>query len=214
MSGLYAAGPQSGGRSPAPGRLGFVQAFLNSFFDLEKHWGQDLFATPIGLQRWLEQRGLSAGKVSRADVVRVLVIREGLRAELATHNGAPPDPALRVALREQTQGLSAAFTLDENGDVAPAPARAGVAGALGLLLAVAHESQTAGSWTRLKACPGHNCGWVFFDNSRNAGSTWCSMQVCGNREKARAYRRRSFATAPPKASLTARSGRRRRSRPG
>ena len=57
-------------------------------------------------------------------------------------------------------------------------------------MAVIHESQTAGNWTRLKTCPGHDCGWVFFDNSRNGGSTWCSMQVCGNRAKARAYRRR------------------------
>jgi predicted RNA-binding Zn ribbon-like protein len=197
MSGHYAAGPQSGGRPAGPGRLAFVQAFVNSFFDLEEHRGQDLFATPIGLQRWLEQRGLSAGKVSRADIDRVLVIREGLRAEFATHNGAPPDPARRAALREETEGLSAAFTLDENGDVAPAPACAGVAGALGLLLAVTHESQTAGTWRRLKACPGHDCGWVFFDSSRNAGGTWCSMQVCGNREKARAYRRRSRLRAQP-----------------
>lgn len=191
VSELYDAGPQSGGRPPAPGRLAFVQAFLNSFFDLEEHWGQDLFATPTGLQRWLGQRGLPLGRITRAELVRVLVIREGLRAVLAEHNGVPPDPAVRVALREATQGLSAAFTLEDGGDIAPAPACAGVAGALGLLLAVIHESQTAGSWTHLKTCPGHDCGWVFFDNSRNGGSTWCSMQVCGNREKARAYRRRS-----------------------
>jgi predicted RNA-binding Zn ribbon-like protein len=193
MSDLYDAGPQSGGRPPAPGRLAFVQAFVNSFVDLEDQSRRDLLATPAGLQRWLEQRGLAAGKVGRADLVRVLVIREGLRAELATHNGASPDPAVRAALGEATQGLSAAFTLDDDGHIAPAPAAAGVAGALGLVLAISHESQTAGSWTRLKACPGHDCGWVFFDHSRNGGSMWCSMQVCGNREKARAYRRRARA---------------------
>ena len=104
MRELYDAGPQSGGRPPAPGRLAFVQAFVNSFFDLEEHWGQDHFATPASLRRWLEQRGLSAGRVTRADVARVRVIREGLRAELAEHNGMPPDPSVRVALREATHG--------------------------------------------------------------------------------------------------------------
>ena len=195
MRELYDAGPQSGGRPPAPGRLAFVQAFVNSFFDLEEHWGQDHFATPASLRRWLEQRGLSAGRVTRADVARVRVIRDGLRAELAEHNGMPPDPSVRVALREATHGLSASFKLDDTGDIAPTPASPGVAGALGLLLAVIHESQTAGNWTRLKSCPGHDCGWAFFDNSRNGGSTWCSMQVCGNRAKARAYRRRSRDSA-------------------
>ena len=190
MRELYEAGPQSGGRPPAPGRLAFVQAFANSFFDLEEQPGQDHFATAAGVQRWLKQRGLSAGRITRADLDRVLVVRDGLRAELAEHNGKPPDPAVRAALREATRGLSASFTLDNGGDIAPAPASPGVAGALGLLMAVIHESQTDGSWTRLKTCPGHHCGWVFFDNSRNAGSTWCSMQVCGNRAKARAYRRR------------------------
>jgi len=192
---LYEAGPQSGGRPPAPGRLAFVQAFANSFFDLEEHSGQDHFATPTGLQRWLKQRGFSAGRVTRADLDRVLVVREGLRAELAEHNGKPPDLAVRAALREATRGLNASFTLDSKGDITPAPGSTGVAGALGLLMAVIHESQTDGSWTRLKSCPGHHCGWVFFDNSRNGGSTWCSMQVCGNRAKARAYRRRSRDTA-------------------
>ena len=33
-------------------------------------------------------------------------------------------------------------------------------------------------------------GWAFVDNSRNQASGWCSMQICGKRAKARAYRRR------------------------
>jgi predicted RNA-binding Zn ribbon-like protein len=64
-------------------------------------------------------------------------------------------------------------------------------GLLGLVLAVVHEAQTAERWYRLKACPGPHCGWVFYDHSRNCSSSWCSMQVCGGRDKARAYRRRS-----------------------
>ena len=62
---------------------------------------------------------------------------------------------------------------------------------VGLVVAVVAEAQAAGTWRRLKACPGKHCGWVFYDHSRSATSTWCSMAVCGGREKARAYRRRS-----------------------
>ncbi|MBX9462577.1 MAG: CGNR zinc finger domain-containing protein [Aquamicrobium sp.] len=35
---------------------------------------------------------------------------------------------------------------------------------------------------RLHACP--RCGWLFFDKSRGGKRRWCSMQTCGNREKA------------------------------
>jgi predicted RNA-binding Zn ribbon-like protein len=45
-----------------------------------------------------------------------------------------------------------------------------------------------GTWERLKAC--RNCYWSFYDYSPNRSATWCSMQICGNRQKTRAYRRR------------------------
>jgi predicted RNA-binding Zn ribbon-like protein len=190
MSALYEAGPQSGGRTPAPGRLAYVQAFANSFFDLGDDWGEDRFATPAALERWLQSRGLATGRVTAGEHGRALAIRRGLRAQFAEHNGEAPDPAARQALREAIAGLPAIYALDDHGALTPDPAVDGVTGALGLLVAIVHESQLAGTWTRLKACPGHHCGWVFYDVSRNAASTWCSMQVCGSREKARAYRRR------------------------
>jgi predicted RNA-binding Zn ribbon-like protein len=45
-----------------------------------------------------------------------------------------------------------------------------------------------GTWVRLKAC--RNCHWSFYDYSPNRSATWCSMQLCGNRTKTRAYRSR------------------------
>jgi hypothetical protein len=32
--------------------------------------------------------------------------------------------------------------------------------------------------------------WAFYDHARNRSRTWCSMDACGNRAKARAYRAR------------------------
>ena len=62
----------------------------------------------------------------------------------------------------------------------------------GRLLAIVVEAQAAGTWARLKACPAEDCHWAFYDASRNRSRTWCSMQGCGNRAKARAYRARHY----------------------
>jgi predicted RNA-binding Zn ribbon-like protein len=68
----------------------------------------------------------------------------------------------------------------------------GVAGALGVLLAIAATTMHDGSWSRLKICPGEDCGWAFYDGSRNRSGRWCSMSVCGGRAKARShYHRRT-----------------------
>lgn len=45
-------------------------------------------------------------------------------------------------------------------------------------------------WRRIKICPADDCLWAFYDESRNRSRTWCSMQVCGNRVKARTFRKR------------------------
>ncbi|MBG06432.1 MAG: hypothetical protein CMM59_20415 [Rhodospirillaceae bacterium] len=48
---------------------------------------------------------------------------------------------------------------------------------------------------RLKICPGEACGWLFLDESRNRRRTWCSMEVCGNRAKARRHYQRKTGRA-------------------
>ncbi|MEU3163931.1 ABATE domain-containing protein [Streptosporangium sp. NPDC006930] len=39
---------------------------------------------------------------------------------------------------------------------------------------------------RIRTCG--RCGWLFLDSSRGGRRRWCSMSVCGNREKARRHR--------------------------
>jgi predicted RNA-binding Zn ribbon-like protein len=39
---------------------------------------------------------------------------------------------------------------------------------------------------RLRSCP--RCGWLFLDTSRGGKRRWCSMRVCGNREKVSRHR--------------------------
>lgn len=47
---------------------------------------------------------------------------------------------------------------------------------------------TSDDLNRMKRCS--NCGWVFVDNSKNKSRRWCSMEICGNRVKARRYARK------------------------
>ena len=62
------------------------------------------------------------------------------------------------------------------------------------IVAIVIDAVAAGRWRRLRACP--DCGWVFYDTSRNARRTWCSMTAaggargCGSIAKTRAYRAR------------------------
>jgi predicted RNA-binding Zn ribbon-like protein len=41
----------------------------------------------------------------------------------------------------------------------------------------------------IRACPGHDCGWLFLDP--RGRRRWCTMAVCGNRAKARRHAART-----------------------
>ena len=81
-----------------------------------------------------------------------------------------------------------AVALDDDGRTALAPARGGVDGAVATLLGILHEAQLTGQWPRLKGC--RQCGYAFFDRSKNRSAAWCAMAICGNRTKNRVYYRR------------------------
>jgi predicted RNA-binding Zn ribbon-like protein len=182
--------PQPGGREPAPGELALLQAFFNSNYDLELEHGADLFATPTALSRWLERRGFPAARtdsLTERDVRRAAAVREGLRG-LAGGGSAVSSLA---ALNEAAAGavIEARFT-PSGPSFVPGEGRP-LDQALAIVLAIAATAMIDGSWARLKVCPGVDCGWVFYDHSRNQSGRWCSMAVCGGRAKARAaYRRR------------------------
>jgi predicted RNA-binding Zn ribbon-like protein len=50
---------------------------------------------------------------------------------------------------------------------------------------------TSGVLPRVRRCAASTCAWLFLDRSRNGTRRWCDMTVCGNREKARRFHRRS-----------------------
>ena len=48
---------------------------------------------------------------------------------------------------------------------------------------------------RVKQCPGHGCGWIFLDLTKNRNRRWCEMEICGSRNKVRRYHQRRRAAA-------------------
>ncbi|MBG6133432.1 putative RNA-binding Zn ribbon-like protein [Aquimarina sp. EL_43] len=49
----------------------------------------------------------------------------------------------------------------------------------------AHELLMSEEIDRVKECG--NCGWIYFDSSKNRCRKWCNMDTCGNEVKARKY---------------------------
>lgn len=185
--------PQPGSRAPAPGQLALLQAFLNSHFDLVEHWGADLLASPEDLRTWLAARRLIApgDRLAEADVSRTLTVREALRALIASQANAGPGLGAEAQRRLNAAVTGASLELRLAGGPVLVPTGAGaIDRALGVLLGLATGAMLDGTWSRLKSCPGRHCGWVFYDRSRNNSGRWCSMTVCGGREKSRSHYRR------------------------
>ena len=168
-----------------------VLDFVNTWHRLE---ADDALTTPDALAGWLRERDLLSGAaISPAELREAKEVREALRTLLLANNDVDVDTAPAVELLDRAARrarLEPSF-----GRAALVPAAGGAAGAVGRLLAVAHAAMADGSWPRLKACRARDCEWAFADHARNHSRAWCSMRVCGNREKVRSYRERHQSTS-------------------
>ncbi|HYZ79206.1 MAG TPA: CGNR zinc finger domain-containing protein [Gaiellaceae bacterium] len=156
----------------APEPLRLVQRFVNT---VDHEHGREWIGTTAELADFL------GCEETEVDVERAHEIREALRMLLRANNGAPLDTYALGAVNRAAAELR--LELDEGGRVVVA-----AGDPLGRLVAVAFGAMLEGTWPRLKAC--RNCKWAFYDYSKNRAASWCSMQLCGNRLKTRAYRSR------------------------
>lgn len=143
-----------------------VLGFLNTL-DVEDD--TDVLRSEREWQTWARSKGLRPGPLPEARAVR-----DALRAAV----GDPDATAARVET-DVPVALDRGHPVLEARDVR------------GAVLAAAARLAVLGVWERVKICPADDCRWAFFDRSRNRSRTWCSMRVCGNREKARTWRERT-----------------------
>jgi predicted RNA-binding Zn ribbon-like protein len=180
---------EPGGRPKAPGRLELLQRFINTHnHDFPRDW--DRIGTPEKAQAWLRQKRLvgPGDRISDADVARLRELREAIRALVIANQGGRPAAAAADIVRRVSGTAQLGVAVDDTGRTALEPMRGGVDGAVATLLGILHEAQLTGQWSRLKGC--RQCGYAFFDRSKNRSAAWCAMSICGNRTKNRAYYRR------------------------
>jgi predicted RNA-binding Zn ribbon-like protein len=185
---------EPGGRPKAPGRLELLQRFVNTYnHDLPREW--DRIGTAAKARQWLREKGLiaSGDRVSGADAARLRELREAIRALAVANQGEPPGAGALEVIRAAAAAAPLSVELDDGGRTTLETATGGIDGAVATLLGILHEAQLTGHWLRMKGC--RQCGYAFFDRSKNRSAAWCAMSICGNRTKNRAYyRRRSSAT--------------------
>jgi hypothetical protein len=174
--------------SAAPGELEQVRTFLNTWWipNRTRQPVDDLGALAADPRRW--SRALPA--VPRPDHLRGLpTLRDQLRAALGRTHPTALQPVVdahrwHAELTESPAKQAVRWV----------PDRLTTASAI---VAIVVDAVAAQTWHRLRACP--DCGWVFYDSSRNARRTWCSMTAaggargCGSIAKTRAYRARHSA---------------------
>lgn len=172
------------------GSLRLIREFVNTR-DIEED--TEALADLTDLGKWLRHNDLlgTDEPVTEADLDRALGLREALRDLLTANHDGTPGPAAAPALvnaAARRARLHPEFTAA--GTVRLVPAAAGVDGAIGALLVVIAEAMADGRWRRLKICRNDSCRWAFYDASRSGAGKWCSMAICGNRNKAAAWRDR------------------------
>jgi predicted RNA-binding Zn ribbon-like protein len=180
--------PEPGARPPAPEPVRLVQRFLNTQ-DIEG--GTDSIDGQAGLRAWLSSVGLPGARaaISPADVARVAQLREAIRdLQEARTRGLPGTAATR---RFDRAAGSVPLRVRAVGDRLDLSSTAtGLDSALATIVGVLARADADGSLARLKICANDVCRWAYWDGSRNRSGTWCTMAVCGNRIKSRAFRRR------------------------
>jgi predicted RNA-binding Zn ribbon-like protein len=147
------------------------------------HVSTDELTSPEALAQWMEAHGLDdeGHEPGLPALTAATSLRGALRAALI--GGTDTSPIAQTL---------AAFPLrltPDSSDRLRLSAATDVPGLDAIVETVA-TSVAEGRWSRLKLCASPDCRWAFYDTSRSGGGRWCSMEVCGNRHKTRAYRQR------------------------
>ncbi|WP_283134742.1 CGNR zinc finger domain-containing protein [Rhizohabitans arisaemae] len=170
-----------------------LRDFINTY-DVEGDI--DELASPAEFTLWLRERDLirEGDRTDEDDLADAITLREGLRNALRADGAVSPghdaELGALLAVLPLRVGLGPIPTLE--------PLQSGARQGLARLAVAVVEARCDGSWPRLKVCGESGCLYAFVDSSKNRSRSWCSMRVCGNRTKTRAYRarRQSGAGSP------------------
>jgi predicted RNA-binding Zn ribbon-like protein len=178
-----------------------IEAFANT---LNLEYGTDAIDTPGRLTDWLLERGLLDGRLhlSSEEHARYLALRGGIREQLGANVGMAAAADVVAAADDVLRSLPLQASV-RDAPLVPSPGLPSSQRPLATLALTWTQLRLTGDALRLKRCAEHTCKLVFWDLSKNHSRRWCSMRVCGNRVKSRAYaaRRATDAEAAPRGPL-------------
>ncbi len=168
--------------------IGLVQAYVNTV-DLQD--GPELFGDPNMLREWLVAQQLlePEAQPDAADLRNAIAVREAIRGLVGANSGGTVYPVDVATLNGAASASRLRARFGADGQARLEPEVGGVVGAMGRIAAAVFAAESEPDWARLKLCSSPSCRWAYYDHSRNHSSRWCNMASCGNREKARRFRR-------------------------
>lgn len=181
--------PARSGDDDVPAQLAVVRNLLNS---RDVASGGDELSTPARCHAWLAaQRLVSPGtEFDAADRRRLVELRDALHDLVAAGSTDGLERRAVTTLNEAARRVRLGVRLHPTDGYRLMAEGVGIDRPIGDLLMAVTAAMTQGTWARLKVCANSECRRAFYDASRNRSARWCSMAVCGNRMKGRAYRRR------------------------
>jgi predicted RNA-binding Zn ribbon-like protein len=182
---LHFANTIEGPRSDEP------EEFLTSFDDLVR-WGWHARLLERDEADTLLDSARSRPEAAREAFGRALELRGAIQRvfRAIARSETPPERDLDHVRREYAQALGAARLAETPRGYAWSWGHASreLDRPLWLVAESAARLLTEGDLGRVKECPGaDDCGWLFYDASRNASRRWCSMEGCGSRVKMRRH---------------------------
>jgi predicted RNA-binding Zn ribbon-like protein len=161
---------------------------LNSYADLVAFAEQSAYITPEDAA-WLRAQAERDRPAGDAVLRRAYRLRAAIYAifsavaacqtpaegDLETLNGE-----LGIALQHTRVDIRGGYRWDWDGCELSTPLWAIARSAADVLTSEAERG-------RVRECSSDTCRWLFLDTSKNRSRQWCSMQSCGNREKARRH---------------------------
>jgi predicted RNA-binding Zn ribbon-like protein len=167
----------------APGSLELVRLLVNT---LDLPAGPDRLRSLDEARAWCLSYGLAPVQ-NEAHLQLLRDFREILRDLLFANNGEGDAAAAWERLRPFLASTRLSLAVNPNRGLELKPEDKGP---IASLLAIIYEAELLGTWPRLRACRKPSCRFAYYDRTKNASRTWCSMATCGNREKAQRRRQR------------------------
>lgn len=174
----------------APDDLEVLRGFINTE---GRYYGIDLLRDEQSRPRLsgILLPGFDLEAVDPRGRARLAQLRDALRALVGRVDGAEEALSrvasrvpVRVRVERGPEGATSRLVAPE-----PGPEQDLAAAVLGALQLALHD----GRIDRLRLCERPECGWCYYDVTKNRSGRWCSVDPCGDIMKARAFRARQRA---------------------